>query len=419
MTTETSAPPLPHPFTPGSARAAFSYRSFRRLWMGSFLSNVGTWMQNMTLPAYIAKRTGSFGQVGIMVFAQLGPMLILAIPAGILAARASRHRILIGSNAAQMIGSVILALLVSRDAAIPTLFIANLGIGIAAALSAPAYQTTLPTLIDRRDLAGAISLNSTQLNGSRVIGPVIAALLTAVGVSIAQLFLFNAVTYLFVIWALAITYFPPIVNRSTDKGWRQLTTGLHIARERWVLGRLLISMTTLSMFTLVFVGQFAPITARIFGIDSLSVTYKWLYATWGFGACLGAISAGTVLTRIDKARLIRPSTVGLGLSLAVFALISSPVAAFPAGFVLGMFYFLMATAMTTVFQQSMADHERAYVMPLWFMSFGGTVTIGNLAFGPVMDHIGPRPVMLGGAVVALVVAAWTDFARTPSPALPV
>ncbi len=410
MTTDPSATPLPHRFTPGSVRAAFSYRPFRLIWTGMFLSNVGTWMQNVALPAYITKRTGSAAQVGIMVFAQLGPMLLLAIPGGVLASRVSRRGLLIASNAGQLVGSVVLAYLVSQNASIPSLFVANLAVGIASALGAPAFQASMPMLVDRRDLAGAIALNSTQLNGSRVIGPVIAAVLTAAGLSIAQLFLINAATYLFMIWAVAITTFPK-VSRIAEQGWRQLTTGLRIVRRRWVLGRLLISMTVLSFFTLVFVGLFAPVCSTLFGIDPVSATYKWLYATWGIGACLGAISSGTTLARFDKRRLIRPSTIGLGVSLIAFASVSSKWFAFPIGFVLGLFYFLMATAMITVFQQEMADDERVYVMPLWFMSFGGTVPLGNLAFGPVMDHLGPRPVLIGGAVVAFIVAMWTDYTR--------
>ncbi len=415
MTTETSAPApnLPHRFTPGSVRAAFSYRPFRLIWTGVFLSNIGTWMQNVALPAYVSKRTGSAAQVGLMVFAQLGPMLVLAVPAGVLAARVDRRMLLIASNAAQLAGSVVLAGLVAGDAAIPMLFCANLAIGVAGAIGAPAFQASMPMLVDRRDLPGAIALNSTQLNGSRVVGPVIAAVLTVAGVSIAQLFLINAATYLFMIWALVIVAFPSITRRVTDQGWRQLTTGLRIVRGRWVLGRLLVSMTALSFFTLVYVGLFAPVCTANFGIDPLSATYKWLYATWGLGACLGALSSGTLLARIDKRTLIRPAIVGLSLSLMVFAIVSSPVLAFPVGFVLGVCYFLMATAMITVFQQEMADDERPYVMPLWFMSFGGTVPLGNLAFGPLMDRIGARPVLIGGAVAALAVAAWTDFGADP------
>src|SRR4051795_13246551 len=102
---------LPHRHRPGTARAAFSYRDFRWIWIGLFASNVGTWMQNFTLPAYVQERTGSaapvvgagrqtfrrraYGEegpgsaalVGVLVFTQLGPLLLLPTPAGVLANR--------------------------------------------------------------------------------------------------------------------------------------------------------------------------------------------------------------------------------------------------------------------------------------------------------------------------------------------
>jgi MFS family permease len=87
--------------------------------------------------------------------------------------------------------------------------------------------------------------------------------------------------------------------------------------------------------------------------------------------------------------------------------------AFPVGFVLGLFYFMTANAMVTVFQQNLRDNERVTVMPLWFMSFGGTVTIGGLLAGPIIDAIGARWVLFFGALFALFLAWWCDLDRLP------
>ena len=81
---------------------------------------------------------------------------------------------------------------------------------------------------------------------------------------------------------------------------------------------------------------------------------------------------------------------------------------------LGLFYFMTANAMVTVFQQNLRDNERVTVMPLWFMSFGGTVTIGGLLAGPIIDAIGSRWVLLFGAVFALYLSWWSDLDRLPA-----
>ena len=162
---------LPHPHRPGTARAAFSYRDFRWIWLGLFASNIGTWMQNFTLPAYVEERTGSAALVGLLVFTQLGPLLLLSIPAGVLADRFPRRPYLIVMQAIQGIFSVLLAVLVGLDAPLWTLFACSLVIGIGNALNAPAFQASVPLLVDRADLAGAVSLNSVMINGSRVHRP--------------------------------------------------------------------------------------------------------------------------------------------------------------------------------------------------------------------------------------------------------
>jgi MFS family permease len=414
--TMTAPVALPHRHRPGSIRAAFAYRDFRLVWMGLFASNIGTWMQNVALPAYIQRRTGSGALVGLMVFAQLGPMLLLAIPAGVLASRVRSRPLLLGTQCAQIVGALVLAALIARDAPYEALFAANLFVGTSGALGAPAFQSTTPRLVDRRDLSGAVALNSVQLNASRVVGPVVAAVLGLWGVSTSQIFVINAGTYLFVIAAIAAVHLPTHQSNAAGSGWRSLTAGHRIARGRPVLSRLLVAMTLWSFFGLVHVGLFPTIAEHAFGIVALSTTYQWLYAVWGFGACLGAISTGTVFAQIDKRRMVGPGFVGFAVSLAAFGMVSSPAPAFAVGFVLGFWYFLTATALATVFQQNVRDNERPLVMSLWFMSFGGTVPLGNLAFGPVIDHLGPRPVLLLGAAVTVGLAHWCRLTRMPASA---
>jgi MFS family permease len=177
-----------------------------------------------------------------------------------------------------------LAFFVARDFALWTLFAAQLGIGVANALNAPAFQSSMPLLVHRQDLPGAISLNSAMINGSRVLGPMLAALLAVLGMSVAQIFLVNAATYLFFIGALLIVRMPSVRGSHLAKGWRQLLTGFHIARERLVLSRLLIGMFLFSLFSLVYIGLFPSIVRLNLDISPASNTYRWLYAIWGSGA---------------------------------------------------------------------------------------------------------------------------------------
>jgi MFS family permease len=381
------------------------------MFTGSFMSNVGTWMQNVVLPAYVYNRTGRASLVGLLIFAQLGPLLVLSIPAGVIADKFDRRKWLISTQSVQLVFSFMLFPLAANDAAIWLLFLMQLGVGIGNALNAPAWSASLPTLVPPEDLPGAISLNSTVINGSRVIGPIIVAVLSAWGVSTAQFFLLNSLTYLFVIFALTRVHLPHLAPVASEPGWRQFTTGLKIARQRPVINRLLLSLATFSFLSLPYVGLFPAVARLNFGVDESSASYKWLYATWGLGAALGGLAIGTVLVEADKRTLVRRGFGAFAVFLAAFAAVRGPIPAFIVGFFLGIAYFGTTTSMMTIIQSRLAPNERGRVMALWFMAFGGTVPIGNLVFGPVIDAIGARWVLLGGAVWAAFLAYWCNIER--------
>jgi MFS family permease len=405
-------------YRPGTIRAALSYPRFRVIFIATAMSSVGTWMQNFTLPAYIDERTGSAAMVGLMVFTQLGPLLLLSLPAGVLADRFDRTKFVVTMQAVMLVASVSIAVLITNESPLWTLFAAQLVVGIANALNAPAFSSSIPLLVDRQDLPGAVSLNAAMINGSRVAGPALAAMLTVFGMTIAQLFIVNGVTYLFLIIPLVRFGLPSVRGKHPEQGWRRLMTGINIVRRRQLLSRALVAMMLFSLFSLPFVGLFPSVARLNLGLDPTGSTYKWLYVVWGSGAFFGALAVGSVFAGIDKRRLVPIGFMGFGVSLAAFALVRSPAPAFPIAFVLGFVYFLTATAISTVVQQNVGDAERVSVMPLWFMSFGGTVPIGNLLAGPLIDRFGARPVLLVGAGFAVFLAWWADLARIPLDPLP-
>ena len=382
------------------------------MWMASFSSSIGTWMQNVVLPLYVLDRTDSASMVGLMVFAQLGPLLFLSIPAGVIADRFDRRKWLIAMQLLQLAFSALLAPLAAADAPIWAIFLVALGVGMGNALNAPAWSAMLPTLVDRDDIAGSVSLNSAMINGSRVVGPIIVAVLRSSGVSISQIFLINAVTYLFVVGALLRTRVPAPVKVVHAPGWRQLTAGVQIAKANPAVWRLLVTLFTFSLLSLPYVGLFAAVVRLNFGVDKGSTTYEWLYATWGFGACFGGLAIGTVFVGWDKRSVIRYGFLAFAIALAAFAAVREPVGAFVVAPLLGFAYFATTTSMNTVLQSRLEDHERGRVMSLWFMAFGGTVPLGNLVFAPVIDAVGARWVLLGGALWALFLARWCDLERS-------
>ena len=269
-------------------------------------------------------------------------------------------------------------------------------------------------LVGREDLPGAISLNSAQMNGSRVIGPIIGGLLYPL-IGPAWIFAINAGTYLFVVGALWSITLPELGVVMKQAGrWRELFAGITVARQDRVVGRALITVFVFSLLALAFIGQMPVVAAHNLDIRPTSTSYGVLYACFGTGALVGAISIGTVFTNVSKATIVRVCLVFYCLSLTGFALTRVALAAYFVVALVGAFYFAFITALNTALQARLENAVRGRVMALWMMGFGGTVGIGNLIIGPVVSAVGITDVLLMGAGVALVLAWFADV-RAPVP----
>ncbi|MBM3672348.1 MAG: MFS transporter [Actinobacteria bacterium] len=397
-------------FARGTAQAALSHRTFRIVWGGTFASNIGSWMQNVLLGAYALRLTHSATYVGLLFFAQLGPLLFLSNVGGVLADLFDRRVLLLWAQAQQLVFSVVLAVVATSDhPSRVVLFVCVLLIGIGNALGAPALSAILPTLVPKADLPGAVSLQSVQMNLSRVIGPAIgAALYTTVGV--APVFGLNAATYLFAIVALVSVDYPRRPPTRTDVSLRaRLGEGFAIVRRDPLVRRLMITLFSMSFFSLAFVGLM-PVIAKVnLGIPPKSIDYGVLYGAFGLGAAFGAVSVGTWFAQISKARLVRPGMLAFAGLLAAFALVRTPWAGFVLAPILGYAYFLVITSMSTVLQSHIDDAVRGRVIALWIMGFGGTVPLGVLAGGLLEEVTSITFVLLVGAVAAVVLAAYADL----------
>lgn len=395
---------------PSAARAALRHATFRRIFIGAFLSNIGTWMQNVVLGALAYDLTRSPTFVGILLFAQLGPLLLFSLVGGLLADLIDRRRLLVAVSALQGVLSLALALVArgddpSRVALVGIVFL----IGMGQAVFGPTYGALLPALVGRDELAGAISLNSVQMNGSRVIGPVIgSALFAQVGAS--WVFVGNAASYLLVIWSLLSVRLPaPVPDTSGLRGLRRLGAGFQFARHDQVVGRCLIVIFAYSLLSLPFIGQLPAVADVNLGIEAKSVQFGILYASFGVGALLGALSIGTVLADRRLERVVRRGLVVFAAFLAAFALLRSPGPAYVAILLVGLAYFAVITSLSTVLQQRLDESNRGRVMALWIMGFGGTVPIGNLLAGPLIEATSVTVVLLAGAAIAVALAWWVDL----------
>lgn len=394
---------------PGTARAALRVRPFRVLWLGQLGSSIGSWMQTFAVGLYIDKLTRQGLWVGLATAAQLAPLLFVPLIGGLAADRFDRRRLIMVLQSLQLVFALGLALAVGTSdnpskAVILALIFAG---GVCNAFNAPAWSAVLPVLVGRENMAGAISLNSAAVNCSRVIGPALAAQLFPY-IGAAWLFVINAATFLFIILSMFTVQLPPEAQGNVQQ--RQgLATGFRAARADRVVGRTLVTMSVFSLLCLPFVQLFPTIGREHLRVSTSEIGR--LYAVFGMGALLGSLAIGTILSSTDKKRLARVGFAGFAAMMTVFA-IGRPIALqYPALFVLGIFYFGTTTSLLTVVQTRIGDDVRGRVMGLWFMSFGGTVALCGLIFGPLLDATNGHVVLGIGAVVSLSIAASLNLNR--------
>jgi MFS family permease len=398
----------------GPIRSALGNRQFRIVFTGSVLSNVGTWMQNVVLAAFAYELTGSASFVGLITFATLGPLLLLSLVGGALADTFDRRKIIIVMAIEQMAFSVALAVIATHsDPSRTALFLAALMVGVGNALQAPTFASLLPNLVPRRDLSGAVSLNSANMNISRIIGPAIGGVLYAT-VGAQWVFLLNGATYLFIVVAMTRIRVPRLTRSASEPtGLRRVLGGFVVARRDPVVGKAIVTVALFSFFSLTFLTQMPVLASRSFGIDPKSAAYGVLYALFGVGALAGALSIGSVFASRSLERVLRIALAGFAVFLALYGLSRQPATAYVIGLILGFCYFAAITSLSTVLQRRLDDRVRGRVLAVWMMAFGGTVPIGGLVAGWVVERTDVTVIVLVGAAMAAFLAWYADL-RPPA-----
>lgn len=389
----------------GTARDVLAVPAFRRIYIATFISNAGRWMQMTSLGVLGWELTESPTFLGLLILAQLGPMSILSLVGGSLADTSNRRNLLFGTQAWQMAWTLVLAALVLDDViAENVLLILVFIIGIGQGLYAPIFTSILPAIAGAENIKAAVSLNSIQTNGSRVIGPAVGGLLAST-VGFAEVFAINGFAYLAVLFAIARTPIPASTATAGASFADRVFGGFRVAWRAPQVGRPLLLMSLFAFFCLPFIGQLPAIAELNLGVDAQTPQYGWFYATFGLGGMAGAALVGTVLANVDSRLMIRASLVGFAANLAWLASIRDLTVAYVAIFLVALFYFSLPTVLASVWQEHVDETVRGRVSALWVLSFGGTVPISNAIAGPIIEATSLDTVIYGGAVMAIVLAA--------------
>lgn len=407
-------PPKPGSTGPRGAGRTFealSYKDYRYFLAGAWFSNAGTWMQTVAQGWLVTQLTGSSFWVGMVGFAGGLPVLFLALPAGMLADRFDRRRLLIAGQILVMLLAFALAYVVQVGSYARGnwgLMAWILGIaflsGIGMAVSFPAWQAMIPDLVPREMLLNAVSLNSAQFHAARLVGPAIAGVLMA-RLGIASAFWANAVSFLAVIGVLFVirphsSAAPQTTGSGTETPWQRLTGGVTYARDNVAVAVLLLSVTITTFFGLPYV-TLLPLLVRG-SLRGGSDAYAYLMAANGLGALAGALGVAYLARVAHRPTLIRvglvvfsAAAIGIALSRSLWLTAClMPVA--------GAAFLTMQSAVNTGLQFATPAHVRGRVMALFVLAFLGVMPLGSLVFGALGHAIGVPAAIAVGEAVCLV-----------------
>jgi MFS family permease len=383
---------------------ALRHRNYRLYFLGQGLSLVGTWLTKVATAWLVYRMTRSAWLLGVVGFAGQIPTFLLAPLAGALIDRWDRRRVLLATQSLATVQSAALAALTLGGVIeVWELIALNVMQGLIDAFDMPTRQSMIVRMVDdRADLPNAIALNSSMVNGARLLGPAIAGVLIAV-VGEGLCFLVDALSYGAVLVCVLFMRFdaaPPPARRAhvlhdMVEGFRYASGSPPI---RSLLGLLALSGLAGRPFT-----TLLPVIASDV-MGGGPGTLGALQSASGFGALAGALYLASRKSVLGLGRVIAIATALFGLGLAAFSRAHGLVLALPLLFVAGYGMMVQTAGSNTILQTVVEEDKRGRVMSLLGMSLFGSVPLGSLAAGALAARIGADDTILAGGAICCVAA---------------
>jgi MFS family permease len=403
------AAPLTSPPEPTAARklpgflAAFAYRNYRLLWIGAFLSSIGTWTQDVALSWLIHTQVGDPFYLGLRAFAADLPLITFMLVGGAVADRVDRRRILLTSQLVQMSLAVVLGgLYAFGHLGIAAILVVAFLTGLAQSQSAPTYQAVITSLVPPPQIPNAVALNSLQFNLSRAIGPAIAAVILA-RAGIGWCFAVNALSFVAVIVALWRIEFPPL---AATHGGQSLAESLRAGLGH-VFGSPTLSVLTLLGAAGSFLGfpliTYLPVIAGDV-LKTGAAGYSLLLSSFGLGAIVGAIATAQRGNAPGRGRILFAGFTAYGLATIGAVTSRHQALSMALLFVSGTSLVTAFSTLNSLVQENAPDAFRGRVLSIFGLAFRGGMPLGSLLAGFLVKGVG-APLTIGAFSALLVLVS--------------
>jgi MFS family permease len=385
---------------PHDPYAALRERDYRLMLAGGVIANIGMQMQTAAVGWEIYERTRSAMALGWVGLAQVLPVIALVLPAGHVADRFDRRRVILATQVVLAVGSLGLAAVSHRQAPVSWIYVLLFAIGSARAFLWPARASFLPQIVSREKFSNAVTWNTSGYQLSSVLGPALGGWCIALAGGAMVVYLLDACAIV-LYFALVTSIRPrPFTRRREAMSLRSLAAGFGFLRT----APLVLGAITLDMFAVLLGGAVAllPIYAR----DILEVGprgYGWMRAA----PAIGALVTAFVLAHRPPLRKAGPallwSVAGFGAATVIFGLSRNYALSIAMLLIIGMLDNVSVVVRHTLVQLFTPDEMRGRVSAINSMFIGASNELGEFESGAVAEAFGPVFSAVAGGIGTLIV----------------
>ena len=388
---------------------SFRHRNYRILFPANTVSNIGSWAQRIAQDWLVLELTNNNGTyLGLVTAVQFAPVLLFSLHGGAMADRIDKRKVLIATNVIGGAASIGLGLLVISDVVQRWhVFVLAGVLGIATAIDAPVRQAFTSELVGHEDLPNAVSLNSANFNGGRLIGPAVSGLLIA-AFGTGPSFLINGASYFFVILALLRIDAKRLFHQNQEKSLGNIREGIAYAKARPDIYVVMIMVFALATFGLNFQIFNALMATQEFGLGPAS------FGLMGTFIAVGSLTGAIGSARLERFRTTRFVIIG-GMLFSISIMVLSVLPNYTTYIVwlpiCGVTALVTLVSANSIVQTSTDQVIRGRVMGLYLLIFMGGTPFGSPLIGLATDYIGIRPTiaLCGGISLSASLFVWIKY----------
>ena len=402
----------------GSSTSALSplrIKIFRNLWLANLVSNLGTWMQDVSAGWLMATLAPDPFMVSLVQVSWVLPAFLLTLPAGALADIVDRRAYMLSAILWMTVMAGILGVLTVTGQITPWLLIAfTFGLGVGMAMMWPAFSALVPDLVPRSELVAAVTANSIAMNLTRAVGPAIAGVLIAAS-GPGPVFLLNALSFVGIfIVILRYRSMQPRGTLPSERFVGALRSGFSFARQSPALQTVMIR--GLAFFTAMS-GMFAflPLIVRE-EVGAGPQTYGWLVTSMGAGAVVTGLLLARIRSRFSNDTVLGAGTLIAAATLFGLANIRSPALLALIMFLTGAAWISVVSTLQVSAQLSLPAWVRARGLAIYIATFMGSMAVGSATWGRLASATSTTTALTVAAgfclLAGLIASRWRLAAHT-------